>query len=522
MTVAASRVATELATTRPAPDPTTLPLRTDAAVQGNVLASFDKDHQMLLLVHLPDRSSARRWLAELAPMLASNADVVAFNAEFSRRRRDSGSDPADMSAVWLNVSFTAPGIGVFDTGALTAPAGGWEPAVQPWIDGASSPTVLDPRTGEGDGSDQHWLFGRAGAARPVHAIVCVAADRRADLNRAIDEQWDLCARTGTEVVFQQPGAVLSGPSHGHEHFGFKDGISQPGISGFDPIDPANPADPQVLGKPGTDVIAAGNFALGYPLDDSTEGVPVPAWMHDGSFLVTRRMAQNVPGFWHNMTEEYETVRRRQGNDAATRVDSAEELAARLVGRYRNGSPTDKLPQTSRPDDPSTDNDFNFAADPHGDLTPQCAHIRKVYPRSGADHEGAFPRTTEDDTRKHRLLRRGITYGAAFEPTAGPGHGVETERGLVFQCYQSSLADGFIFIQRLWVDDVSFPEQKVGNDAVIGRSSKALCPAGGKDVSISLTDWISIKGTVFSLTPSLRVVHALADGTPLSSLPAETS
>lgn len=517
MTTTEQPTAAPLAPTRPAPDKDALPLRTDTRIQGNVLAGFNKDHQMLLMVRMPGKAAARRWLGELEPMLANNADVVSFNKEFSKRRRDSGSDPADMSAVWLNVSFTAPGIAVYEPAALTAPGGSWDPGIQAWIDGAGE--VL---AGSGSESDNGWLFGRRRGQQAVHAIVCVAADRRADLDRAVAEQYDLCARTGVQVIFQQQGAVLSGPSHGHEHFGFKDGISQPGVAGFDPIDPADPGNPQVLGKPGTDVIAAGNFVLGYPRDDDAPGVAVPAWLQDGSFLVTRRMAQDVPGFWHNITESYESVRNRQGPDVASRVGSAEQLAARFVGRFRNGTPTDRTPQVSRPDDPATDNAFDFAEDPHGNLTPQCSHIRKVYPRSGADHVEAHPRVTEDGTRAHRLLRRGIPYGEEFDPTAGTGHGVESERGLVFQCYQASLADGFLFVQRAWVDNKNFPEPAVGDDAVIGKSSDVTCPMGGKDLKVQLTDWVNIKGTVFSLTPSLRVVRALADGTPLSSLSAESS
>src|ERR1700680_144190 len=79
--------------------------------------------------------------------------------------------------------------------------------------------------------------------------------------------------------FQQDGAVLPGSRHGHEHFGFKDGISQPGVIGFDPPDPANRN--QVLGKPGTLLIETGEFILGYPGHDNPNGRAVPFWIFDG-------------------------------------------------------------------------------------------------------------------------------------------------------------------------------------------------------------------------------------------------
>jgi hypothetical protein len=64
------------------------------------------------------------------------------------------------------------------------------------------------------------------------------------------------------IVFEQPGETLPSKAIGHEHFGFKDGISQPGVWGYDSPDPGHPD--EVAGKPGTDLIAAGTFVLGYP------------------------------------------------------------------------------------------------------------------------------------------------------------------------------------------------------------------------------------------------------------------
>ena len=37
--------------------------------------------------------------------------------------------------------------------------------------------------------------------------------------------------SGAEVLFRQDGATLLGPLRGHEHFGFRDGVSQPGVRG---------------------------------------------------------------------------------------------------------------------------------------------------------------------------------------------------------------------------------------------------------------------------------------------------
>src|SRR3954453_24254106 len=112
---------------------------------------------------------------------------------------------------------------------------------------------------------------------------------------------------------QQDGDVRAGVNRGHEHFGFKDGISQPGIKGV-----------TTTSKTGQDAIATGEFVIGYP--DETGNIsgqlpagappqppqpgppgynptpvppapaPLPDWAHNGSFLVYRRLRQDVGAF----------------------------------------------------------------------------------------------------------------------------------------------------------------------------------------------------------------------------------
>src|SRR5437588_369889 len=79
---------------------------------------------------------------------------------------------------------------------------------------------------------------------------------------------------GLKILFVQQGRTrIDNP--GHEHFGFKDGVSQPGIRGItDPDDPiANPNQ----GHPGQDLLWPGEFVLGYPqqIPKAAEGVDGP-------------------------------------------------------------------------------------------------------------------------------------------------------------------------------------------------------------------------------------------------------
>jgi hypothetical protein len=86
------------------------PLREDVSIQGNVLAGFSKDHQVLMFVDWSDPDRGRAWLTELRPRLATNKAVTDFNTAFSAARVQAGGDPPDLAAVWTNISFTVAGM----------------------------------------------------------------------------------------------------------------------------------------------------------------------------------------------------------------------------------------------------------------------------------------------------------------------------------------------------------------------------------------------------------------------------
>lgn len=75
-----------------------------------------------------------------------------------------------------------------------------------------------------------------------------------------------------------------------------------------------------------------------------------------------------------------------------------------------------------------------------------------------------------------IVRSGIPYGTEYKS------GTEDEkRGLLFACYQSSIENGFRFIQTFWSNSPEFPgekekapEGKKGYDPIIGQP-----PAGEK-------------------------------------------
>jgi deferrochelatase/peroxidase EfeB len=92
---------------------------------------------------------------------------------------------------------------------------------------------------------------------------------------------------------------------------------------------------------------------------------------------------------------------------------------------------------------------NFTYDPKSqDRCPFAAHTRKTNPRADLNTiplPGLGPKATE--TR--RIMRRGIQFGPEVsddERSSGVSS-PELERGLLFVCYQSNIANGFQFIQK---------------------------------------------------------------------------
>lgn len=486
-----------LPTARPIPQGTEL--RGSTAIQGNVIAAFNKDFQSLLFLQIPGAEQGRGWLHDLLPRVATTAQVATFNQQFSSALRLSGSDPEHLATVWLGVSLTAPGLELLAPGALSAlQVDGIDPGVRLFIEGAAQ--QVDALGDTGDSAREHWVFGRG--EQQIHAVLTVAGDRSHDLAAEVQRQREQAARHGLLVVFEQTGATLPGPHRGQEHFGFKDGVSQPGVAGFDPADPQNPE--QVAGKPGTDLVAAGEFVLGYP---GQEGGfrSVPEWLFDGSFLVIRRLAQDVPGWWSQVERTYEGL----PEDVKQRV-SPDGLAARFVGRWRSGTPVDKAPNKDLRGGRrrSDDNNFEFEGDSEGTRCPRFAHIRKVYPRQAPE-----PSVGEAESNRRRILRRGIPFGPAFDPTAGRGHGIDSERGLVFACYQTSIEDQFQFLQSTWVNNASFPGSDDGPDPVIGVDGGATLRLDGGLVARLpvLRRFVRTQGSVYALTPSLPTLEHIANG-----------
>lgn len=271
------------------------------------------------------------------------------------------------------------------------------------------------------------------------------------------------------------------------HFGYRDGISQPKIEGA-PV-PAYAA-------PHTATVKPGAFLLGYPSQWQGFRYPVPhppELGKNGSFAAFRILQQHVSKF-----EEYLT-------QAATESKmNREMIAAKLCGRWRNGTPLVQSPTTSVPS--PHPNDFDYADDPHGHKCPFDSHIRRANPRGEV--------VAGSDGDQHPIIRRGMPYGPRYNHTADKDDGVE--RGLLGLFICVSLEDQFEFLMTNWMNRGGFrselPSQTkdiiAGNDA-IGATPFQVPTPNGTVALPNFSHFVTTRGAAYCFLPSLTALRYLA-------------
>ena len=503
-------------------DPTAdLTLRDSNEIQGDILAGFKKDNVTMIFLQFGDVAGARSWLEKLAPQIATTRKVATFNKEFSDARKASaGDDPKRHKATWLGLGFTHEGLKFFTGQPQVFPKVPVGTTIEAFVQGPYERALALGDTD--DSAPKHWLFG---SNRTIHAVLTIASDTTTDLGTALKAQREAASRAGALIVFEQDGATLPGNRRGKEHFGFKDGVSEPGVRGFDPEDPDREG--YVQGHPGTRLVEAGEFVIGEQPSpahspDTYAKQHMPAWMDNGSFQVVRRLEQDVPGWWAQVNS---SLRELIEAKAVPEGAGSEWLAARMIGRWRSGASVAKCPmKPANTPDGEADNEFDYANDPDGLGTPLFSHLRKTYPRGGLVDGGQ--RVDEKFMDARRIMRRGAPYGQPFDPTSDDeASSPDASRGLLFSCYQADLVGQFEFIQADWVNDPDFPHgrsAKPGPDAMIsGRLSdvndgevsfESHSPAGERQTTtLSLNQFVRTRGAVYAFTPSISTLNLLAKG-----------
>jgi deferrochelatase/peroxidase EfeB len=429
------------------------------------------DIQHFLLARTPARAAryefltfanaaaGRTWLAGIVDKVGTAASV--------------GANSPD--ARWVTVGFTWDGLrvlGVDDGSLATFPA--------EFREGLAARAAIAGFTGASH--PDHWDAGLSQSS--LHAIAILFARDAAERDRsARAHQAYLSEIGGVTLLSFLDLEAISPDGAPREHFGYLDRLSEIPIEGIG-TEPTPGSGPPVK---------AGEFFLGYP-DESgvTPEIPQPVDLsRNGSYVAYLKMQEHVGAFRDFL--------RSQGD-----TPHAQELvAAKLMGRWRGGAPLVLSPEKDDAvlgADLQRTNDFKYAEmDPLGYKCPVGSHIRRMNPRD-----------TGDSVQRHRLIRRGGTYGALL-PEGVPDDGAD--RGIAAFIGCASLSRQFEFAMNVWANDPTFKDLKNERDPIIGTHD------GTFDMTIpkrpvrkkitGLPAFTTIRGAAYFFLPGIRALRRLA-------------
>ncbi len=439
-------------------------------VQGMVVHPYRRPIVRHLLFNFDGGAAARMFVSQLLPRVTM-ADWPL----------DSAPDPL------VNVGFSFRGLQALgvDEALLTEFDAVFQEGPDPWPLGDVPGSSSDPA---------QWWEGKF-RTEDVHCIVHIyvssddALEPASTEIRALARDAKVCER-----IPRKDGTVLDGRSLGGSklHFGYRDGITHPDVC----WDDASAAPGQLDFR---------NFLLGY----STEACscaprkgPAADLVRDGSYGAFRWIYQDVAAF-----NEFLRVRGPLLYPHLAQADAEELLAAKLMGRWRDGTPLVLSPD--RPDPTmATRNDFGYRdQDPNGYRCPFSAHIRVVNPR---DQE--LDPVVEGVPG---VIRRGMPYGPPLPSAQDDG----VDRGIIGLFLCSDLRRQ-VYTLTDWIKQNDFSpvydvnrrvqDALLGNRAVPGTEATFILPSvSGPASERGLPDFVRTKGTAFLLYPSKAALQTLA-------------
>jgi deferrochelatase/peroxidase EfeB len=435
----------------------------------------------------------------------------------------------------MQVAFTWEGLL-----ALGLPNSAGDGFLAEFISGMAGEESRSRRLGDvGSSAPSGWRWG--GPGKVPHLLVMLYA------NPGRLEGWkETIKGTGWAVAFREVACLPTSDLDGVEPFGFADGISQPTLDWN-----------QERKAPGdqleySNLVALGEFLLGYPneygkytvrplvseAEDPRRLLPLAeddAARRDlgrnGTYLVFRHLAQDVPGFWQFLDAQ------ASGSQEARR-----RLGEAMVGRTMAGQPL--MPVADRriagvdPEDERL-NRFTYDGDSAGIRCPVGAHVRRANPRNAdfpAGTTGLWSRLLRiagfgrkgfrDDlvasVRFHRILRRGREYGPGLSPDDALrlGRPHDEERGLHFICVNANIARQFEFVQNAWMMGTKFAGLCDESDPLLGSRTPVPGCLSTDTFSIpqergvarrvrGIPRFVTVRGGAYLFLPSLRALRYLA-------------
>jgi Dyp-type peroxidase family len=359
----------------------------------------------------------------------------------------------------------------------------------------------------GDSSPDHWE--KPWRTGRVHILVMVYGTNPKTLEARCRTLRGQLPDGVKEMGSGQPAGRLQidGETTRKEHFGFLDGLTNPDVEGVPGDD--GPERPQDVGNPDGEgrfrKIPAGEFILGYP-GEGGELAPM-ALPHlltqDATYLVLRKLEQDVPKFRRYLEQQTESFARVLPGGLPAGATSQEFLAAKMMGRWADGSSLVKYP-----DGPGKDpsNAFAYADDPAGARCPLGAHVRRANPRDSLGFGGKT-------MSRRRLIRRGIPYGKYLAPGEQDGE----SRGILFLAFNSGF-DQFEFVQQAWINFGDDFEQGNDTDPIAGSREEGSMMIPGDEatgrrpfICFDIPRFVTTRGGDYFLVPSMTGLRLLASG-----------
>jgi Dyp-type peroxidase family len=469
-----------------------------AEVQRVLLSGYPKQPWAhFLMLRVADASLVSKFLGEL----------------LSRRSIKFGWGDRRGNGPVCNVAFTREGLTAL--GVDEATLAGFSPE---FLEGMTAPARARKMRDVGESDPEVWSWGYG--ETQVHLVLMLYAASEPELAVLLDSQRDALPGGGLTEVFGPTGEELGVArplEDRREHFGFADGIVQPRFRD-------EPHGVRSRAVRDADRLATGELLLGY-LNEANILPRSPTLSSDskarsgfervdgdfgrnGSYLVFRQLEQDVGGFWRSMA--------CIGSEAT--VEDRVRLASKMVGRWPDGAALVTHPRsgTERARDPEN---FDYARDdPHGERCPLGAHIRRSNPRASL---AADPDLGLAKSKKHRILRRGRSYGEPFVDPMTPdelvraaetGTGRPGPRGLQFLCFNADLANQFEFVQQTWLNGTVFQGLHGEVDPLVGDPSvtggRFSVPSEPLRRVQCVRRFVTVKGGAYLFLPSRAALRYL--------------
>lgn len=468
-------------------------------VQGLLVNEYhEMQHSCYVMLQVTDARQAKEFIRSVA------GDITNVTAKTENN--------------CLNIAFTALGLR-----ALGLKEENMQTFVREFREGMVTPH-RQRLLGDFDSSDPaNWAWG-APHNDEVHLMLMIFGVDKVATDTYAGNIKARYSASGLREVFSIDSQVLPGNK---EHFGFRDGISQPFIKGTG-----------ISGKE-SDNLNAGEFLLGYKceynvypdtpfifapqgdlslLHDDAAGSGYKDMGRNGTFLVLRQLQEDVKGYWSFINDK------TKNEDGSLNERESKKLAAKMMGRWPSGAPIVKYPDRDPieqyPDqDPEkfiNDNDFFYNdTDKHGMKCPFGAHIRRLNPRD------SFEENTKKDSillsNRHRIIRRARLYGEPIvsSPTDFTPNG---EVGMLFSCFNADISRQFEFIQYTWANYPKFKQLVNDPDPFIGVKEN---PAPGTHQVFTIPSqpvnkyvtgmqrFVTVRGGAYFFFPSLTSIRYLA-------------